>query len=127
MIFNVDNVVLGFINLTHLTLYLIRVSFFYIQSNQNWSQTIILLICYVVLHISIFVAGLFSGFDIDSSRRQCFIERKQLDKCYGKGQDILSSLLPSFVKDRVRLGVRYIAEEQEGDVTIVFINICDFD
>ena len=35
-------------------------------------------------------------------------------------------MLPQFVRERVKEGVRYIAESQ-GDVTIVFCDICDFE
>jgi class 3 adenylate cyclase len=39
---------------------------------------------------------------------------------------VLKCLLPQFVRDRVKEGARYIAEEQ-GEVTILFCFIMDFD
>ena len=41
-------------------------------------------------------------------------------------RSILCCFLPEFVRDRVRRGVRYIAEEK-GVVTVLFCDICDFD
>ena len=41
-------------------------------------------------------------------------------------RSILCCFLPEFVRDRVRSGVRYIAEEK-GIVTVVFCDICEFD
>ena len=43
-----------------------------------------------------------------------------------RSQNALGCLLPGFVKDRVKSGARYIAEDQ-GEVTIIFIDIADFD
>jgi class 3 adenylate cyclase len=45
---------------------------------------------------------------------------------YEKTQRILGFLLPSFVKKKVKDGVRYIAEDQ-GTVTVLFCDISDFD
>ena len=43
-----------------------------------------------------------------------------------KNAAILGFLLPSFVRKRVKEGVRYISEDQ-GIVTVLFCDICDFD
>ena len=51
---------------------------------------------------------------------------KKLEYKFQKGHDILGYLLPGFVKERVKQGIRYIADYQSS-VTILFCDICDFD
>lgn len=45
---------------------------------------------------------------------------------FDKVTSVLDYLLPSFVRKRVKDGVRYIAEDQ-GEVTVVFVYIVDFE
>ncbi len=40
--------------------------------------------------------------------------------------NVLSLLVPNFVKDLLNKGIRYLAEDQ-GNVSILFCDICDFD
>jgi len=69
------------------------------------------------------VAG---GYSIEKNSRERFRLRQITRLEVEKSQAILGFLLPAFVKDRVREGARYIAEDQ-GTVSILFCDIYDFD
>ena len=128
VIFNIGSLVILLINLVHLCLYLIRVIIFYaLQDSEHSSEVTTLSISYFFLLTGITIISGFVGFDLEAGQRNNFILRKKLEVSYRKGQEILSQLLPCFVRDRVQQGIRYIADEQEGDVTILFLNVCDFD
>ena len=62
----------------------------------------------------------------DLTKRKEFILIKNLEINVEKVNNVLSYLLPEFVKKRVKNGVRYIAEDK-GTVSIIFIDICNFD
>ena len=50
----------------------------------------------------------------------------ELSSQTNKAADVLGLLLPHFVTTRVKNGTRYISEDQ-GIVTVLFCNICDFE
>ena len=80
----------------------------------------------IILFISITFIGAIIGYFIELSKRKEF---KLINKTFtvvDRTQSILSLLLPSFVKNRVNEGARFIAEPQE-QVTIMFCDICEFD
>ena len=106
-------------------LYLLRVSVYYSTVKTDIDLSIIVL-DYTSLLVGNFFVSAFVGYTIEKERRLEFILRKRMESEFQKGQDILGNLLPKFVKDRVKQGVRYIAEEQ-GIVTIMFCDIYGFD
>jgi class 3 adenylate cyclase len=63
---------------------------------------------------------------IDLNKRQEYHSIENSENQFKKSSQILSYLLPEFVKKRVNDGIRYIAEEK-GVVSVVFCDICDFD
>lgn len=86
---------------------------------------------WIVVHestilIPLFTMSLFVGHTLEKCSRQDYILNKQLDYKFQKGHDILGNLLPGFVKERVKQGVRYIADYQSC-VTVIFCDICEFD
>lgn len=76
--------------------------------------------------LSVAILSVAGGYSVEHSSRDRFrltqITRLEVEKT----QAILGFLLPAFVRDRVREGARYIAEDQ-GTVSILFCDIYDFD
>jgi phospholipid-translocating ATPase len=62
----------------------------------------------------------------DKNRRNEYMFIQKVEIEVEKSANILSYLLPDFVRKRVKDGVRYIAEDK-GTVSVVFCDICDFD
>jgi len=85
---------------------------------------VILRLLVLTLGISTISAAEAYSCEVNNRERYKLIEVSQQE--VQKTQSILSFLLPAFVKERVKEGARYIAEDQ-GTVTIVFCDIYDFD
>ncbi|OMJ80922.1 hypothetical protein SteCoe_18733 [Stentor coeruleus] len=81
---------------------------------------------YTIILASLFFMIAFIGYTREKCSRLDFILHKDIEYKYQKGHEILGNLLPGFVKDRVKQGVRYIADYQSS-VTVLFCDICDFD
>jgi magnesium-transporting ATPase (P-type)/class 3 adenylate cyclase len=79
-----------------------------------------------VILLSIGVLASAGGYSMERNSRERFRLTQIIKLEVEKSQSILSFLLPAFVKDRVRDGARYIAEDQ-GTVSILFCDISDFD
>jgi magnesium-transporting ATPase (P-type)/class 3 adenylate cyclase len=90
------------------------------------SETVLLAFHYLIYIASITVSSGIIGYKLEKSRRINFQLMQRVVMEVQRSQNILSFLLPSFVKKRVKDGVRYIAEDQ-GVVSILFCDICDFD
>lgn len=74
-----------------------------------------------------FVAFFFaSTFKEEKDAKRQFLKQTKLKKEFKKSKNILNILLPEFVRERIRTGQRFISEDQ-GTVTIIFIDIMDFD
>lgn len=76
--------------------------------------------------ISITITSAIVGYNIDLSKRNEYKFTRIKEIGIEKTQDILKIFLPAFVSKRVKDGARYIAEDQ-GTVTILFCDICDFE
>eukprot|EP00361_Fabrea_salina_P007546 CAMPEP_0202439584 /NCGR_PEP_ID=MMETSP1345-20130828/36237_1 /ASSEMBLY_ACC=CAM_ASM_000843 /TAXON_ID=342563 /ORGANISM="Fabrea Fabrea salina" /LENGTH=308 /DNA_ID=CAMNT_0049054119 /DNA_START=939 /DNA_END=1866 /DNA_ORIENTATION=- len=63
---------------------------------------------------------------MERQKRRDFQLRQEVNQDMKKTNQVLKYILPSFVRKRVKEGVTYIAEDQ-GDVTVLFCNICHFD
>ena len=87
---------------------------------------LLMLLEYIVFYISLVATCLVICYCIDYSKRQEFSLLSKLKIEMDKSRSILGYLLPSFVKDQVKEGARYIAHDQ-GTVSILFCNICDFE
>ena len=112
-------------NLLNLCLYIISISVnYYIQFPE--SEAALLAISSIIFIIAIILTSALVGYFLEKSKRHV---HKLLNKAHGgveQSQSILSIMLPQFVRNRVKLGERYIAMDQ-GEVTILFCDICDFD
>ena len=69
---------------------------------------------------------IYIGYTIEKCNRLDHINSCKLEYKFQKGHDILGTLLPGFVKERVKQGIRYIADYQSC-VTILFCDIYEFD
>lgn len=125
VLFSVSTYKVFTISIIFLIIYLFRVLVKYGQELDSVSMAIISM-NYMALLVGITLISAFVGYALEKSRRTNYILRKKLEYQFQKGQDILGNLLPKFVKDRVKQGVRYIAEDQ-GVVTLLFCDIYDFD
>ncbi|CAG9325909.1 unnamed protein product [Blepharisma stoltei] len=125
VLFSVSTYKVFLINILFLLIYLIRVLAHYSSSLDAVGMEIISM-NYIVLLVGITIISAFVGYALEKARRTNYILRKKLEHQFQKGQEILGNLLPRFVKDRVKQGVRYIAEDQ-GIVTLLFCDIYNFD
>lgn len=97
-----------------------------IDLEHNSFKSFIIIFSYLVLSIAITTTSAIVGYYLELYKRTSFKLFNIASTRIERTQTILSLLLPSFVKNRVKEGVRYIAENQ-GEVTILFCDICDFE
>lgn len=114
------------LNLTNVLFYIISVGVSYNDSEHNSLQIVLHILIYIVLFIAITITSSISSYSIESSKRTEHKLMHDIESEFQSNNNILSQLLPSFVRNRVRQGSRYIAEEH-GEVSILFCDICDFD
>ena len=114
-ILNLLNLILSSLSILYLNLSCYTLISFLILTSEN-------LILLSSIIFSLTVQGYFS----EMLRRNEFILIKKVKNEFFKTSSILSMLLPSFVKNRVRDGVRYISENK-GEVTVIFCDIADFE
>lgn len=125
VLFNVSTYKVFIINIISIIVYLIRVLTHYGTIYEGIDMGIIAL-DYAALLIGITSISAYVGYELERTKRIEYVLLKKLEYQFQKGQDILGNLLPRFVKDRVKQGVRYIAEDQ-GMVTVMFCDIYNFD
>ncbi|CAG9318515.1 unnamed protein product [Blepharisma stoltei] len=127
ILFNVDFEYITILNIINVLLFLISLLFYYLGSSEyNRTEETLLLLTALLLVVAITATSGFIGYFLDKSKRQ---EHKLINIAKNgveKIQTILGYLLPAFVRNRVKKGIRYIAEDQ-GTVTILFCDIYDFD
>jgi phospholipid-transporting ATPase len=129
VLFLVLNVKWGYIcllNLLNLGLFIISLSTQVSLNSTSPDLETYNLVSTFVLVISITITSGIIGYYYELSRRT---EHELINISHAeieKTQSILKIMLPEFVRNRVKEGVRYIAESQ-GDVTILFCDICEFD
>ena len=66
------------------------------------------------------------GYILEKYFRKVYKRDYQIKFLIEKTQSVLEILLPEFVIERVKAGVRYIAEDK-GNVSILFCDICNFE
>lgn len=99
--------------------------FLYNSINSFGEIAVIWLRLFVVM-VGITVISSAVGYAAEVNNRERFKLIELSEQEIQKTNSILSFLLPAFVKERVKEGARYIAEDQ-GTVTVVFCDIYDFD
>jgi phospholipid-translocating P-type ATPase (flippase) len=97
-----------------------------VQYNQVTIESTMTILEYLIFIISITSTLSIVGYYIETFNRTEYKLLNISNKSVETNQSILSLLLPPFVKNRVKEGVRYIAEAQ-GEVTVLFCDICDFE
>ena len=81
---------------------------------------------FLLFYISLLCNSAAVGYSIDKTKRQEFILIQKVENEVDKSKNILSYLLPAFVRKRVKDGVKYISDDQ-GTVSIFFCDIMDFE
>ena len=126
VLFNVSTFKLVILNSLFLLAYIIKVTID-LSSNHTASREFwVILTSYISLLSGIGMVTGYVGYVLEREIREAFIGRRRLAAELRRGQDILSNLLPKFVKDRVIQGERDIADDQ-GVLTILFCDMCDFE
>lgn len=123
VLLNVDWFYISALNILNVIFIIISFSQFY---NEGASQNALSNVHHASLTIAITATSSIVGYYLILSKRT---EHKLLylsNSGVERTQSILSLLLPPFVKNRVKDGIRYIAEAQD-DVSVLFCDICDFE
>ena len=81
---------------------------------------------YAVLILSICLISAYAAYNMEFTKRQEYIMISHVSDEMEKATNVLALLLPEFVINRVKEGVRYISEDL-GVVSVLFCNICDFE
>ena len=89
-------------------------------------STIINVVDYFIVYISICIASSLVAYHIDKSKREEFVLVQKVQVEINKRNSVLSYLLPAFVMKRVVSGIRYISDNQ-GVVSIIFCDIHNFE
>ena len=125
LILDVNWLMILILNALNLILFIIAETISYYNTYTS-SENALLSVGNIVFILAIYVTSARIGYFFEYSKRMGL---KLLNNAHGgveQIQSVLSILLPKFVRTRVKEGIRYIAEDQ-GEVTIVFCDICDFD
>ncbi|OMJ80057.1 hypothetical protein SteCoe_19786 [Stentor coeruleus] len=92
----------------------------------DWENMIYLSLHSVVLMLGICFLAFLITYINDVNKRKEFIYLQKVEFEVLRTKNILSLLLPQFVRKRVKEGVRYIAEDK-GTVSVIFCDMCNFD
>jgi class 3 adenylate cyclase len=121
-ILNVDFLSITALNLLALCL----ISLSLVLSMADCTIHVLYILIIIVLLVGIFVTCVALGYYTSHLNRLHFHLLNSVNAEAEHVRSILCCFLPEFVRDRVRRGTRYIAEEK-GVVTVLFCDICDFD
>jgi magnesium-transporting ATPase (P-type)/class 3 adenylate cyclase len=94
----------------------------YYKKTGHSEQVLIFLLFYT----SLLLNSAAVGYGIDKTKRQEFILIQKVETEVDKSKNILSYLLPAFVRKRVKDGAKYISDDQ-GTVSVFFCDIMDFE
>lgn len=122
----VDYIAISLLSVANILLTQISQAIHLDQGDASAAQFALVMLRLLVLTVGITVICAAVRYAIERQNRERFKLIEISEQEVQKTQAILSFLLPSFVKERVKEGARYIAEDQ-GTVTVVFIDIYDFD
>lgn len=81
---------------------------------------------YAIVLVAICVIIATIAYMLEYSRRKEYLLASKVTVQMNKAKNVLGLLLPHFVMTRVKDGTRYISEDQ-GIVSVLFCNICDFE
>ncbi|CAD8179034.1 unnamed protein product [Paramecium octaurelia] len=80
----------------------------------------------ILLVVSITIRFLFTYYKSIKHRRNDYLAKYSIEQDNMTAQDILSILVPRFVRQQIQTGI-YSMQEAQDDVSILFAYICDFD
>ena len=123
VLLNVDWFYISILNLLNVVLGIISFSVYY---QHGPAKSALSILKYTTLTIAITATSSIVGYYLVLSKKT---EHKLMNLSNAgveRTQSILSLLLPPFVRNRVKDGVRYIAEAQD-EVSVLFCDICDFE
>ena len=106
-----------------LFIYLIRIYSLY-NNTLSEDSVYVISINYSTLLIGITIISSYVGFAIENSNRLRYIMMKREDAKFKSGNNILSRLLPDFLKEIIFKKQTYFSKDH---VTIMFCEICNFD
>lgn len=84
------------------------------------------ILAFILFYVALLCNSAAVGHSIDKTKRQEFILIQKVENEVDKSKNILSYLLPAFVRKRVKDGVKYISDDQ-GTVSVFFCDIMDFE
>ena len=99
------------LNILNVILYLISFSVFTSANESDGGKAVIIIIGHLVLIIGITTICAIIGFSANIGLRHEFQILRKIEQEMERSQNALGCLLPDFVKDRVKSGARYIAED----------------
>ena len=126
VLFNISTFKLIVLNSLFMVVYLIKIIVTLSNSESSVLDLIIIVLSYFALLWGITAVSAYVGYTLERESRDAFVGRRQLEGEYRRGQEMLSNLLPKFVKDRVKSGERNIADDQ-GVLTVLFCDIYEFE
>jgi phospholipid-translocating P-type ATPase (flippase) len=126
ILFNVNWLLITYLNILSQVLILISTTYTFYNTTGMSSAQVYLIMSLMILNIAICVTSAIVGHNLEKNNRLEYKLIKVKELGVEKTQRILSFLLPSFVKKRVKNGIRYISEDQ-GNVTVLFCDIVDFE
>lgn len=98
----------------------------FLQRYESRSDVIFASVSYAMVYITLCAISSIIGYNIDKNKRLEFLLVQKVQVEIQKTKSVLNYLLPSFVRKRVKEGVRFISENQ-GIVTIIFCDIENFE
>mmetsp|Transcript_17725 Transcript_17725/g.31998 ORF Transcript_17725/g.31998 Transcript_17725/m.31998 type:complete len:2024 (-) Transcript_17725:332-6403(-) len=125
-LFCVDFMTITQISIMNIFLTQISEAVFLSKSDNSTGEFILVIFRLLILTIGITVISAAVSYAAERNNRERYKLIEISEQEIQKTKAILSFLLPSFVKERVKDGARYIAEDQ-GTVTVIFCDIYDFD
>lgn len=126
ILFNVNWLKITLLNMLSQVLFIISLIYTYSNTTNLSGSDIMQILSFIILNLAIFLTSAIVGHNLERNNRLEYKLIKIKELGIEKTQRILSFILPSFVKKRVKNGVRYIAEDQ-GTVTVLFCDIVDFE
>ena len=126
ILFNVNWVKITVLNILNQILFIISVIYAFSTTTTMTADSVLLMMGFIIFNVSIALTSAIVGHNLEKNNRLEYKLIKTKELGIEKTQRILSFLLPSFVKKRVKEGARYIADDQ-GVVTVLFCDIVDFE
>ncbi|CAD8076669.1 unnamed protein product [Paramecium sonneborni] len=110
--------------------YTIRVSQFYNIQVNSGSETPTFRVEYITLYVLLFFLNLLSNYthyNFQRFQRLVFLFDQALQTQQEQTNQILKSLLPAFIYEKIEQADETQIEENQGSISIIFLEICEFD